>query len=759
MASNRKRLVELGMVPPLADELGNQIDGVTPLSARRLMEMTAVGPLAKELVRQMTAGVGDRKKLTELGVPGALAAEIAAEISPLSVIVYRTRPYVMYGSSTYGSTGNGSTIDGRNNTVPVPSRNVTYQTFIKTAVPTLTGQDVTNQSVPQVVGNGNSSVEDVRLEVIAKIGSGFINNTKGVFFGTPNTWSTHATIPPPSYQNTMDTTQTVLETMEALDAVSGNVYRFMMWTFQVYSSGVIDFYAAQKTRLEKISKQRGPRLNSGWSVLDEAYRRELPTQSVADDVTAVAARYRPQSMVANPTGVVDARDPAHSNGEGYRVFSNYTALPIRTWEGGLPFISPWHYHKYLTAAGEIATIVTMGDLTGCTFTISDPVNYSVSLVPNPSYPGTDQPAQILKLYLTAAGFANRPIFAPTDLNITVSKPGYGSETYRISVAIQRRDPSDNTPQKVTFRQSAAWFNGYNDDQEQPLWSNTRQFTMFLMIRMNPWDGNQLQFYEAGVGTGQAAFNPAAGSSDSAGTLYFFRVEKAPGIHVMRIRRTGSNTINVECLDSTGATNFNTTTTGTLTQDHGWRMLSIHYDADNADLTKNIIRLSEGRFETGSRLDYAAQTTQITIVGNGTIQLGAFRAEVYPGTSSYSQIRLLQDGATLPTLFLPCSIWRWVMTAHYIDGSASTGAANLAAMWQPARVAGDQQAAALALPGGGSTLAGVDFDVDFRGDAAEWCSGCDDVAWTDVDNGAKKIKNFGTKPGFNITTPRPVEFAS
>jgi hypothetical protein len=85
MASNRKRLVELGMVPPLADELGNQIDGVTPLSARRLMEMTAVAPLAKELVRQMTAGVGDREKLTELGVPGALAAEIAAEIAPSGV--------------------------------------------------------------------------------------------------------------------------------------------------------------------------------------------------------------------------------------------------------------------------------------------------------------------------------------------------------------------------------------------------------------------------------------------------------------------------------------------------------------------------------------------------------------------------------------------------------------------------------------------------------------------------------------------------
>src|SRR6478736_500981 len=77
MASNKRRMVELSMVPPLANELGNQIDGVKPKSGVRLMSESAPRALAIELVRQMNAGVGNPDRLSQAGMVPRLAREVA----------------------------------------------------------------------------------------------------------------------------------------------------------------------------------------------------------------------------------------------------------------------------------------------------------------------------------------------------------------------------------------------------------------------------------------------------------------------------------------------------------------------------------------------------------------------------------------------------------------------------------------------------------------------------------------------------------
>lgn len=74
-----RRLVELGMVPPLAKEVAAQItSGVG--NARRLAELSMVPPLAGELAAQITAKVGNVRRLAELTMVPVLAMEVAGQV-------------------------------------------------------------------------------------------------------------------------------------------------------------------------------------------------------------------------------------------------------------------------------------------------------------------------------------------------------------------------------------------------------------------------------------------------------------------------------------------------------------------------------------------------------------------------------------------------------------------------------------------------------------------------------------------------------
>lgn len=81
MPSDRKKMVELGLVPPAAAELAAQIDGTRPKSGRALMEMGIVTALARALVAQMNAGSGNQGALIEASMAPALAKEVATQIS------------------------------------------------------------------------------------------------------------------------------------------------------------------------------------------------------------------------------------------------------------------------------------------------------------------------------------------------------------------------------------------------------------------------------------------------------------------------------------------------------------------------------------------------------------------------------------------------------------------------------------------------------------------------------------------------------
>jgi len=90
--ADARRLVELGMVPPLAKEVAAQItSGIG--SARRLAELSMVPVLAGELASQINAKVGNARRLAELGMVPVLAKEVAAQVSSGGVkdIVVTTR--------------------------------------------------------------------------------------------------------------------------------------------------------------------------------------------------------------------------------------------------------------------------------------------------------------------------------------------------------------------------------------------------------------------------------------------------------------------------------------------------------------------------------------------------------------------------------------------------------------------------------------------------------------------------------------------
>lgn len=74
-----RRLVELGMVPPLAKEVAAQItSGIG--NARRLAELSMVPRLAGELATQITAKVGNARRLAELTMVPVLAMEVAGQV-------------------------------------------------------------------------------------------------------------------------------------------------------------------------------------------------------------------------------------------------------------------------------------------------------------------------------------------------------------------------------------------------------------------------------------------------------------------------------------------------------------------------------------------------------------------------------------------------------------------------------------------------------------------------------------------------------
>jgi hypothetical protein len=712
-------------------------------------------------------------RVTATGAGGSASATSAGTSAVAADIPFDLAMNVRHnGSSTLASAGISATADGRGNTVPSSVRPIsgggsapnTYEARISALVTSSTGKTVTNISIPSAVGNkdaaggSNGCIEDIRQKIVADIGTAITASTI-VISGTPNRWTAYATTPPATLpETTKEFTDQVKSIFTSLDAVG--CPHIFLWTFLIHGSDG-NSYSAEKIRLEKLGKERGPRLKTGVYFMDEVCFRNDPPQAVQDDINARATKHRAM-------GWTNGADYPHSNGGFYTAAAPYELMLLEAASGRLPTISPFNYKAdYMTGAGKIATIVTMGEVQGCTFTIDDSTNFALQIVDNPSYPGADQPIKILELHLTAAGYTNRAtIGAPKDLNITVSKSGYGTQTHRISTALTIRNPASNVPLPVTVRQAGLFFMGQEDDPARPYFANSAVFTFIAMVRTLPCDGLQLMFKEAGSGVGYLTNNPAAGSSDAIGGVKFFTLEKAPGTPSFSIERTGGNNIRVYAEDSAGTQLFGTQGTqtaggrATLTQDDGWRMIYVCIDLANPANCK--LALGPGR-SVSTGLSYSESVTTLTpAANNGLIGLGQFRAMVNPGTTvghvdSYSQMRLFQGGTALPSPFIPWDVWRVIATPdmiQYLPG-------NVSQLWTPASGTGPVAAAALGLGGGGSTITrsedsvDVNFQLDLRGCAAEWASGGDDTAWTDIPNGQRKVKNFGWGDDLNITPDRPL----
>lgn len=109
--ADTRRLIELGMVPPVASELGAQIDAKVG-NPRRLIELGVPAPVAS-ILSQQVASTADANRLAEIGIVPALAGEIARQIggtpTPSPTLNALT---VSNGSGTTGSPF-ASTISGK----------------------------------------------------------------------------------------------------------------------------------------------------------------------------------------------------------------------------------------------------------------------------------------------------------------------------------------------------------------------------------------------------------------------------------------------------------------------------------------------------------------------------------------------------------------------------------------------------------------------------------------------------------------------
>jgi hypothetical protein len=91
--ADAKRLIALGMVPPLAKEVAAQITAGVG-NARRLVELSTVPILARELANQINSGTGNARRLAELGMVPVMAKEVAAQVSSTPIRQISTRTFV-----------------------------------------------------------------------------------------------------------------------------------------------------------------------------------------------------------------------------------------------------------------------------------------------------------------------------------------------------------------------------------------------------------------------------------------------------------------------------------------------------------------------------------------------------------------------------------------------------------------------------------------------------------------------------------------
>lgn len=184
MPADKKRLIELSMVPQLAAEIAKQINN-PPRSSGRLINLGVPPSLAGEIVRQINLGSGNVKKLSELSMAPRLAKELVRQIgsgggatAPLQVVGLNTSPGDGQVILIWTAPGNGGS----------PITNYIWQYKISSNPDWITfPHSVSTALTGTITGLTNAQSYDFRVAAINVIGQGPFSSS---VTATPNTTAT-----------------------------------------------------------------------------------------------------------------------------------------------------------------------------------------------------------------------------------------------------------------------------------------------------------------------------------------------------------------------------------------------------------------------------------------------------------------------------------------------------------------------------------------------------------------------------------------
>ncbi len=425
-----------------------------------------------------------------------------------------------------------------------------------------------------------------------------------------------------------------------------------------------------------------------------------------EDYSQLSAGRRPDAIVAF--------DNNHDVGTGYRAIGNYYAKVEAGLEGGLPFIGTLDYFVRATQPGFLTDVMYIGDITGCTVTTNSP-GLSVQHVANPNYPATSPWPRLLKLSCTTI-----PTRARLPVQITVSKPGYGSETYRIFLSVSER--TGTAPAMKRIRNAVELFRtlpyGMPAVGPSPYFpANSRKLSFCLIMRMEANDGLSVYGTPAGIDNTRNQHVMALGGDSKT---------------LVSVRRTASTAINVTILDDTNGGSvaaINASIGSAFSLDHGWRAFFVSYDADQPE--KCAMYASGGKRISGAA--YSLATTPITPGGSGTLGLARPTPSVTDGLYLFtaSSSRYSPD-------YLEASLWNFWWANEFVDFSIKE---NRELFFNEATQT------AVDLGNARGEVLGIKPFIYLPNSAAEMVAGFYDYTPEEREGGVS-CRNFGTHPNGN-----------
>jgi hypothetical protein len=654
------------------------------------------------------------------------------------------------GSSSFGNVGNTIATDYQSVTLTRPL-GTTWQATSIALCPPLTTQTITPAASSNFAGNGNTSQYDIYRNIVNFAGTVYTETGNVCVFGGSNMLTPHPAnatrvdqpgVPKEYFDTTLSQlVNWVIPSHTALDALGPATKYIYLWIYPNSDGPDDQTRQGQWTRYCKWKLAQEHHCLRPFASMHEALMRaEMAHTPSLDAVNSQAAGYL--------CGVHKAfSDPAHVNAESYYWVGVYHSKINKALYGGVPFVPTYPIVKKMTGPGLVANLrwFSSDNMANCTFSVDDP-NFTVTKEVN----GAGGPYNAYNLALRLVGAV--PTEAPKWLNLTITKFDQ-SETWRLPVTIDSQVAGDHTPYPVTVRQVGGFYRGSSNTQDNRdgayFTSSSTQLTVALALKAEQIDALQRMF-RVKQGASAAGTTMTAGTGDTTSQV-FWRIEQQTGIYKLHLRKTGAGQLQFQLWDdsATPIMIFNhATPNGTLTISKGLRFFMFTFDT--ADATACKFHASAGK-DILTNIDYPAINETITMAGggNGNIALN------HQTSSTTADMRLFQDVANMPSVFFTATVAHiWVAQALVPNEAASWDLffdeAAQKARTYPVKTLIEGPGA----NGDGRTWRGIVPYMSFKGKAAKMVAGCDDIPYTDLENGHKQWRNDGTGPSLLLAPMRP-----